>query len=86
MKHANAARLFDIIVAVESDFRVFQSVHVSFLSTVSCNIAYVNALNECTIFVELQEKSRGNHKCQWAIEMNHAWRFYLAMYFSGFMS
>ena len=46
----------------------------------SCNIESVNALNECTNFVEILEKGRGNHKHQWAIEMNDDQRIYLAKY------
>jgi hypothetical protein len=79
-KHAKAARYFEPIVAVKDDARGFQRVHVSFQSTSSCNIASVNALNECSSFVELREKGRGNNKRSWVIEMNHARRLYLATY------
>ena len=81
MKHTKAARFFDPIFAVKNDSRGFQCMHVSFQSTLSCNIAYVNALNECTNFVEVREKGRGEHKQQWVIEMSHARRIYLATYF-----
>ena len=64
MKHAKAARFFEPIVAVKNDSRGFQSVHVSFQSTSSFNIASVNALNECTDFVELREKGRGKYNNQ----------------------
>lgn len=79
-KHAMAARYFEPIVAVKDDERGFQRVHVSFQSTSSCNIASVNALNECSSFVELQEKGRGNSKQSWVIEMNHARHLYWATY------
>ena len=81
MKHAKALRFFDPIVAMKNDSRYFQRVCVYFRSTSSYNIAYVNALNECTNCFELREKGRGNHKHQWAIEMNHAQIIYLATYF-----
>ena len=68
------------IIAVRDDERGFQRVHVSFQSTSSCNIATVNALNDCWHFVELCEKGRGANKRHWAIEMNHARRLYLALY------
>ena len=80
MKHANAARFFESIVAVKNDSRGFYHVHVYFQSTASCNIASVNYINECTNFIELSDKVRGKHKFQWVIEMNHAWRIYLATY------
>ena len=79
-KNSKAARLFDPIVAVKNDLRGFQNVHVSFQATSSCNIAYFNDLNECTKFVETRNKGRGKHKRQWAVEINHARRIYLATY------
>ena len=81
MKHDKAERFFEPIVAVRNDLRGFQRVHISFQSTSSCNIASVNALNECTNFFELHKKGRCNHKRQWAIDMNHARRIYLTTYF-----
>ena len=80
LKHTKAVRFFESIFAVKNYSRVFQCVNVSFQSTSSCNIASINTLNECTNFVEIREKFRGNHKRQWVIEMNHAWRIYLATY------
>lgn len=77
-KHAKAVQYFESIVAVKDDARGFQRVHVSFQFTSSCNIALVNALNECSSFVELQEKGRGDNKRSWVIEMNHACHLYLA--------
>ena len=65
---------------MKNDLRGFQHVHVFFQSTSSCYIASVNALNECTKFVELHEKGRVNYKWQWIIEMNHSRRIYLATY------
>ena len=81
MKYTKAARFFEPIVAVKNDSRGFQRVHVSFRSTPSCNIVSVNALNECTNFVELRDKGRGKHKQQWVVKMNHARRIYLGTYF-----
>ena len=80
-KNSKAARLFDPLVVVRNYSRGFQHVHVSFQSTSSFNIESVNALNECTNFVELREKGRGKYKFQWVIEINHARRIYLATYF-----
>ena len=62
MKNTEAEILFEPIVAVKNYSRGFQRVHVSFQSTTSCNIAYVKALNECTTFVDLNEKVRGKNK------------------------
>ena len=81
MKHAKSAGFFESIVEVKEYLRGFQSVHVSFQSTPSCNITSVDARNECTNFVEIREKCIGKHKHHWVIEMNHVWRIYLAMYF-----
>ena len=80
MKHAKAARFTQPIVAVKDYPEGYQRVHVSFQSTSSCNIASVNALNECSMFVELRERGRGLNKRYWAIEMNHARRLYLSTY------
>ena len=55
--------------------------HVFFQSTSYYNIAYINALNECTNFVEIQEKGRGKHKQHWVIETKNEWRIYLATHF-----
>ena len=71
MKHTKDARFFETIVAVKNDSRFFHRVLVSFQTTSSCIIASINDLNECTNFVEMREKGRGNHKQQWVIEMNH---------------
>ena len=81
MKHTKAAMFFEPIVAVKNDLRGFHRVHVSFQSTSYFNIASVNAINDYTNFVELRKKGRGKHKQQWVIEINHAWRIYLATYF-----
>ena len=64
MKHAKDARLFETIVAVKHHSRGFQTVHVYFQLTISCNIAYVNVLNKCTNFVEILKKGRGKHISQ----------------------
>ena len=58
----------------------WQSCHVSFQSTSSCNISTVNALNEVFNYVELRERGRGVSKRKWVIEMNHARRLYLSTY------
>ena len=58
MKHAKTARLFEPIVAVKKYSRGFQCVYVSFQSTPSSHIVFVNALNECTDFVEIRDHSR----------------------------
>ena len=81
IKQTKAARFFEPMVAVENYSRGFQQVHVSFQSTPSCNIVSVNAHNECTNFFEIREKGRSKHKQQWVIEMNHARRIYLAIYY-----
>ena len=58
MKHVKSERFFNTIGAVKNDLRGFQHVHFSFQSTSSCNVASVNALNECTDFVEIRDHSR----------------------------
>jgi hypothetical protein len=73
------ARFADPIVAVK-DYDTYQRVHVSFQSTSSCNIATVNALNECRLFVEIRERGRKSFKRYWGIEMNNARRLYLSTY------
>ena len=80
MKHIKAARFVLPIVAVKKYLRGFQRVHVSFQSTSSRNISSANALNECTNFIELRKKGRGNHKRQLAIGINHARKLYLETY------
>ena len=77
MKHTKAAIFFDTIVAVKNYSKGFQHVHFYFQSTSSYNIASVNALNKCTNFIDLREKGRGKHICQWATETNHAQIIYL---------
>ena len=79
-KHAKVARYSQPIVAVKNCDDGYQRVHVSFQSTSSCNIATVNALNECKLFYELRERGRGEDKRHWAIEMNDARRLYLSTY------
>ena len=81
MKHTRDTRLFEPIVAVKNYSRGFQSVHVSFQSTSSCNIESISALNEFTNVIELREKVRCKHKQQWVIEMNRAQKMYLATHF-----
>ena len=81
MKHTKTARFFEPIAAVENDSRGFQRVHVSFQPMSSCNIASINALNECTNIVELREKGRVKHNQQWEIVMNHSQKKYLTKYF-----
>ena len=67
------ARFTNPIVAVKNT-NGYQRVHVSFQSTSSCNIASVNALNECRLFVEIRERGRNSYKRHWGIEMNNARR------------
>ena len=73
------ARFSNPVVAVK-DNDGYQRVHVTFQSTSSCNIASVNALNECRLFVEIRERGTNANKRQWGIEMNHARRLYLSTY------
>ena len=70
MKHVKAAILFEIIVAVKNDSRGFQTVHVSFQSISSYNIAYVNDLNECTNFVELRQEKATDSCWEIMFEVN----------------
>ena len=77
---SKVARFNQPIVAVKNNENGSQRAHVSFQSTSSCNIATVNALNECKLFVEIRERGRKNNKRHWGIEMNHARRLYLSLY------
>ena len=54
--------------------------YTSFQSTSSCNIACVNALNQCTLFSQTKQRGRGAKKRQWGIEMNEARQLYLQTY------
>ena len=65
------ARFSNPIVAVK-DTGSYKRVHVTFQSTSSCNIATVNALNKCQLFIEIRERGSKAYKKQWGIEMNHA--------------
>ena len=60
--------------------KIFDRVHVSFQSTSSCNIATVNALNECRAYVKRKERGIGPNKRHWGIEMNNTRAFYLSTY------
>ena len=73
------ARFTHPIVAVKNG-EGYQRAHVSFQSTSSCNIATVNALNECHLFVEIRERGKDKNKRHWGIEMNNARRLYLSTY------
>jgi hypothetical protein len=78
---AKAARFTHPIVAVKN-FDGYQRVHVSFQSTSSTNITTVNCLNECSLFVEIRERGKGENKRYWGIEMNDGRRMYLSLYWS----
>ena len=66
---SKAARFTHPIVAVKN-CDGYQRVHVSFQSTSSTKITAVSCLNECSLFVEIRERGRGEHKRYWGIEMN----------------
>jgi len=75
------ARFAQPIVAVKNDPNGrYQRIHVSFQSTLSCNISTVNALNEVFHFVKVRERGRGEQKRYWVIKMNHSQRVYLTTY------
>jgi hypothetical protein len=53
----------------------------SFQSTSNCNIACVNALNQCQLFAKSKERGQlSKKKYKWAIEMNKARQLYLGTY------
>ena len=62
-------------------FTAYERVHTSFQSTSSCNIATVNALNECILWLRKKECVTGNSKWLWGIEMNSARNLYLQSYY-----
>ena len=78
-KRSKHARYENPIFAVK---RIGQSVATvtSFQSTSSCNIASVNALNECSRYCATKERGRRQHKRRWGIEMNEARELYLKTY------
>ena len=80
-----AARFLHPIVATRKvpasgNKKAYERVHCSFQSTSSCNIATVNALNTCDIYVRERSRGRGENKRHWAIEMNEARDLYLSTY------
>ena len=59
----------------------YERAHISFQSTSSCNIATVNALNQCNFSVRAKERGRNkDNKKNWVIEMNDARALYLSTY------
>lgn len=78
--YSKVARFTNPIIAVKNADG-YQRVHISFQSTSSTNIATVNVLNECNLFVEIRERGRQENKQYWGIEMNDARRLYLSTYF-----
>ena len=59
----------------------YEQVHTSFNYTSSCNIATVNALNECILWLPKKERGTGKSKRLWGIEMNSAHNIYLQTYY-----
>jgi hypothetical protein len=58
----------------------FTRVHVTFQSTLSCNITAVNALNQNSLFIVQKERGSGKQKRKWVIEMNDACQLYPGTY------
>ena len=59
----------------------YERAHISFQTTSSCNIATVNALNQCNFSVRTKERGQNkDNKRNWAIEMNDARALYLSTY------
>ena len=57
-------------------------VHMSGQSTGSMNIASVNSLDACELYVRPKNRGRGSQRLVWAIEMNQARELYLGSYHS----
>ena len=79
------ARFFPPVAAVKivkpkNSMSGYTKVHVSFQSSSSCNLATVNALNECTLIVNKSTQGYNQNKCTWGIEMNVACELYLGTY------
>lgn len=85
-KKTKVARFFNPVVAVkhfdakDDNSSPYRRVHVSFQSTSSCNIATVNALNECGLTVHKRERGYNENKRMWGIEMNSGRELYLGTY------
>ena len=58
------ARFSNPVVTVK-DNDGYQRIHVTFQSTSRCNIASINVLNECKLFVEIRERGTKANKRQW---------------------
>jgi len=52
--------------------------HCSFQSTLSCNIAHVNAINNCHLFAQQKQRGRKLFKRNWAIKMNESRQLHLS--------
>ena len=52
-----------------------------FQSTLSCNVATVNVLNECILWLWKKERGTGKSKRLWGIKMNSARNLYLQSYY-----
>ena len=52
----------------------------TFQSTSSCNLMHANAMNSNSLHASAKERGKGNHKRQWAMEMNESRRLYLDSY------
>ena len=59
----------------------YERVHTSFQSTSPCNIATVNALNECILWLRKKERGTGKSKRLWGIKMNSARNLYLQSHY-----
>lgn len=73
--------IFTKKVESENGNELYCRTHASFQSTGTTNIAMVNSINSCSLYVRTKERGRGENKRTWGIEMNEGSRdFYLSMY------
>eukprot|EP00957_Ditylum_brightwellii_P045783 3473051-Ditylum_brightwellii.AAC.1 len=68
-------------VTDEETGNAYQKVHVTFQSTLPCNIQAVNMLSKVSLFKDRKERGMGKNKRKWVIEMNGGQQVYLSMYY-----
>eukprot|EP00957_Ditylum_brightwellii_P196253 14952909-Ditylum_brightwellii.AAC.1 len=59
----------------------YQKVHVTFQSTLSCNIQAASMLSKISLFKDTKERGMGKNKRKWVIEMNEGQQLYFNMYY-----
>ncbi len=69
-----------VVQPAEPNLLFYNVVYASFQSTGNTNIQCVNALNKVGLYVQEQNRGRGNEKRVWGIETNEAKELYLKLY------